>query len=173
LRARRDDIPILAEHFMQRMGRKLGKPLDRIAPETLEKLTAHSWPGNIRDLQNTIERAAVLSSGATLVVDWELGPKPEATNGSHHNGAAHARVDPSAAAAVGHNGTAPLDGPASRADSDQSLEAIERNHIIGILRQTRGVIEGPRGAARLLEMKPSTVRFRMKRLGISKIDYLA
>jgi formate hydrogenlyase transcriptional activator len=53
-----------------------------------------------------------------------------------------------------------------------SLESIERSHIIGTLRQTQGVIEGPRGAARLLDMKPSTVRFRMKKLGISKVDYL-
>jgi formate hydrogenlyase transcriptional activator len=159
LRARRDDIPVLAEHFMRRMGRKLGKPLERIAPETLGELTAHSWPGNIRDLQNTIERAAVLSTGTTLVVDWELGPNAaaaaaqaavsEATTGQH-NGGAHA----------------PAEG------NGQSLESIERSHIVCILRQTRGVIEGPRGAARLLDMKPSTVRFRMKKLGISKIDYL-
>src|SRR6185312_7378751 len=78
LRHRREDIPILAEHFMRRMGRKLGKPLDRIAPATLEKLTAHAWPGHIRDLPNTIERAAVLSTGTTLVVDWDLGPTPVA-----------------------------------------------------------------------------------------------
>ena len=54
----------------------------------------------------------------------------------------------------------------------QSLEVIEREHIIAMLRKTRGVVEGPNGAAQLLEMNPSTVRFRMKKLGISKFDYL-
>ena len=61
LRERRDDIETLAEHFMRRMARKLGKPLDGIDPDTLRALEAYSWPGNIRDLQNTIERAAVLA----------------------------------------------------------------------------------------------------------------
>jgi len=110
-------------------------------------------------LQNTIERAAILSAGPTLEVDWELGPqalpteqKPVATPASHqHNGEAAAVPPP----------------------GEQSLESIERTHILGILRQTRGVIEGPRGAAKLLDMKPSTVRFRMKKLGISKVEYLA
>src|SRR5262245_14653315 len=74
LRERAEDIETLALHFMQRMARKLGKPLRRIEPDTLAKLRAHSWPGNIRDLQNTIERAAVLSLDDTLVVDWDLGP---------------------------------------------------------------------------------------------------
>jgi DNA-binding NtrC family response regulator len=74
LRARQDDIAILAEHFMKRMARKLGKPLSRIAPDAMSKLTAHSWPGNIRELQNTIERASILSAGDTLTVDWDLGP---------------------------------------------------------------------------------------------------
>jgi DNA-binding NtrC family response regulator len=167
LRNRREDIATLAEHFMRRIGRKLGKPFERIAPATLTRLIAHSWPGNIRDLQNTIERAAVLSTGTTLVVDWELGPpvlpteqKTLSSNASHqHNG--------------GPSATSPSDARPRDDGRGQSLESMERSHIIGILRQTRGVIEGPRGAAKLLEMKPSTVRFRMKKLGIAKIDYLA
>ena len=170
LRGRRDDIPILAEHFMRRMARKLGKPLERIAPGTLRLLSAHSWPGNIRDLQNTIERAAVLSPGPELVVDWELGP-------------AEARLAEQAATSLDrgthqHNGSTPIQaednapGATSSTGAAQSLESIERTHIIGTLRRTRGIIEGPHGAARLLEMKPSTVRFRMRKLGISKVDYL-
>ena len=74
LRERPDDIASLATHFMHRMARKLGKPLESIAPATLNKLNNYSWPGNIRDLQNTIERAAVLSSGPVLSVEWDLGP---------------------------------------------------------------------------------------------------
>ncbi len=178
LRQRREDIPILAEHFMRRMARKLGKPLERIAPETLEALIAHTWPGNIRDLQNTIERAAVLARGSELVVDWDLGPSrmiqdtrlwsigPQSVPPADPpagNGAAAQPV-------TGSSGTVTRSDPSG--EELQSLEAIERSHILATLRKTRGVIEGPRGAARLLEMKPSTVRFRMKKLGISKIDYL-
>src|SRR5215470_4527875 len=74
LRERAEDISVLANHFMQRMARKLGKPIKRIAPSTLAQLNRYSWPGNIRDLQNTIERAAVLATGSELVVDWVLGP---------------------------------------------------------------------------------------------------
>ena len=156
LRARREDIGLLAEHFMQRMARKLGKPLRRIAPETLERLTAHDWPGNIRDLQNTIERAAVLSSSEVLAVDWELGPPQPA---------AGADLAPSGGFATA---VAPV-----AADSELlSLEAMERSHIIATLRKTRGVVDGPKGAARLLALKPSTTRFRIKKLGITKSDYL-
>jgi formate hydrogenlyase transcriptional activator len=149
LRERRADIPVLAEYFTQRMARKLGKPLERIAPATLAALNAHSWPGNVRDLQNAIERAAVLASGTTLVVDWDLG-----TGHSHSEGA-----DEGATA----HGAAP---PDSR--SVETLEALERNHIIAMLKRTGGVIEGPNGAARLLGMKPSTVRHRLKKLGIAR-----
>ena len=156
LRARREDIGALAEHFMQRMGRKLGKPLRRIAPATLERLTAHDWPGNIRDLQNTIERAAVLASSDVLAVDWELGPAPLAAVADAAPGSGFVRA------------VAPV-----AADSELlPLEAMERSHIIAILRRTRGVVDGPKGAARLLALKPSTTRFRMKKLGIMKSDYL-
>ena len=144
---------------MQRMARKLGKPLERIAPTTLAQLNRYSWPGNIRDLQNTIERAAVLASGSELIVDWDLGPPAARAN----------------ATAASHMSTGP-DQPLpvrSEASGAQSLEAIEREHIIAMLRRTRGVVEGPRGAAQLLDMNPSTVRFRMKKLSIGKADYLA
>jgi DNA-binding NtrC family response regulator len=139
------------------MARKLRKPLESIAPATLSKLNAYSWPGNIRDLQNTIERAAVLSSGAVLSVDWELGP-PAAAVGAKESGGTP--LIPSGVSA-----------PAGEPEA-QSLEAIEREHIIAMLRKTRGVVEGANGAAQLLDMNPSTVRFRMKKLGISKFDYL-
>src|SRR5262249_31199897 len=159
LRERAEDVSVLANHFMQRMARKLGKPLARIAPATLSLLNRYSWPGNIRDLQNTIERAAVLATGSELIVDWDLGPPAVGAN-----------------AAPGSQISAPpaLPSPARSADAEaQSLEAIEREHIIAMLRRTRGVVEGPRGAAQLLDMNPSTVRFRMKKLSIGKTDYLS
>jgi len=157
LRDRPEDIASLAIHFMHRMARKLGKPIERIAPATLSKLSNYTWPGNIRDLQNTIERAAVLSSGSELSVEWDLAPPASVagTNGSGGASLPQPRV------------SAPIGQPEA-----QSLEAIEREHIIAMLKKTRGVVEGPNGAAQLLDMNPSTVRFRMKKLGISKIDYL-
>jgi DNA-binding NtrC family response regulator len=158
LRERAEDISLLANHFMQRMARKLGKPLERIAPATLTQLNRYSWPGNIRDLQNAIERAAVLATGSELVVDWDLGPP----------------AVPAAAAIAGQTSAREAQPPAQRSSDaeHQSLEAIEREHIIATLRKTRGVVEGPRGAAQLLDMNPSTVRFRMKKLSIGKTDYL-
>jgi DNA-binding NtrC family response regulator len=158
LRARREDIPLLARHFLARVARKLGKRIVRIAPASLERLTRHSWPGNVRDLQNAIERAAVLAAGEELVIDWDLGPgieTPRASPGIEHSDTESRSANVSVSAAA-------------RATS---LEEIERQHIVAVLKQTRGVIEGPNGAARLLDLKPSTARFRIKKLGISRGEY--
>jgi formate hydrogenlyase transcriptional activator len=164
LRERREDIPALALHFLARAARRIGRPLSRIAPETLEKLVAHDWPGNIRDLQNTIERAAILSPGDELRVDWELAPPTRSC-----------LTFASGQSATG-NGADAAAGPAAAADTatsaSLSLHDIERSHFIAVLRRTRGVVEGPHGAAKLLNLKPSTTRFRMKKLGIRKEHYL-
>ena len=128
---------------MRRMARKLGRPLTGIDPDTLRALKSYSWPGNIRDLQNTIERAAVLTPGTSLRIDWDLDPRPAQTSATEHTPAAE----------------------------PQSMQAMERSHIIAILKKTHGVIEGPKGAARLLNMNASTTRFRIKKLGITRADY--
>jgi formate hydrogenlyase transcriptional activator len=151
LRSRAEDIPELAQFFLDRYARKFGKPLRHIEPQTLAMLQAHPWPGNIRDLQNTIERAAILSEGDTLRVTWQLDPGPQSCF----------------AAAASNSNKAPL-AVARTNGSPHSLEEVERQHFIAVLRKTRGVIEGPRGAARLLELKPSTMRFRIKKLGIKR-----
>ncbi len=155
LRARREDIPELAAHFLARSARRLGKQVTRIAPDTLARLCAHDWPGNIRDLQNTIERAAILARGEELRVDWELRSASNGTDESTEPAVANAAPGISAGP-----GEAPL-----------ALEEIERRHFISVLRRTRGVIEGPNGAARLLNLKPSTTRFRMRKLGIGREHY--
>jgi formate hydrogenlyase transcriptional activator len=150
LRARREDIPLLARHFLKRMARRLGKPLDDIEPESMALLINHDWPGNVRDLQNVIERAAILAKGPSIVVDrTQLGAARLPIEG---------RVQ------------TPTPAPVPVSES-QTLADVERTHIISVLRQTRGVIEGAAGAARVLNMKPSTVRYRMKKLGISREDY--
>ena len=158
LRARQEDIPLLAEHFMVRAARRLGRPLQRIAPDTLERLQAHPWPGNIRDLQNVIERAAILSTGEELRVDWELEPAPR--NCIALVPAGSGDVPGRAPTAVPRDGTL------------LSLYELERQHFIAVLRKTGGVIEGPKGAARLLNLKASTTRFRIRKLGIAREDYL-
>jgi DNA-binding NtrC family response regulator len=144
LRDRREDIAPLARHFLHRMARKLGKPLRDFTGETLTTLSRHSWPGNIRDLQNTIERAAILAQGEWVSVDWGLVPDS---------------AGPTVA------------GEPAIQHGLPSLEARERMHIVATLRKTRGIIDGQRGAARLLAVKPSTLRFRMRKLGISKPDF--
>jgi formate hydrogenlyase transcriptional activator len=153
LRDRRDDIPLLATHFMQRAARKLGKRLEKIDADSMQRLVAHGWPGNIRDLQNVIERAAILADNSELVVNWELGP---AVPGSA----------PPLPAAAGNSGNG-ADEPASLA-----LTTLERKHIVDVLKRTRGIIEGPQGAAAMLHLKPSTARFRIRKLGIDRKEYL-
>ena len=151
LRTRPEDVAMLAEHFMRRMASRLGRPLRRIDPDTLARLQAHRWPGNVRELQAVIERAAVQASGDTLVVDWAL----------------------EAGASVTSTPSADTAGDAAANAEVLTLQEVERRHIIAVLKRTRGVIEGPKGAARLLNLKPSTARFRMKKLGISRTDYVS
>ena len=154
MRERPDDIATLATHFMQRAARKLGKRLDRIDSASIQRLVDHSWPGNIRDLQNVIERAAILAGGTELLVNWALGPAPSAAT----------QVAPVADAQA---------GSAEAVDAGSlALQALERRHIVEVLKKTRGVIEGPQGAAQLLRLKPSTARFRIRKLGIHRSEYL-
>ncbi len=157
LRARREDIPALVDHFIERYARKFGRRVAGCAPGVRETLAGYDWPGNIRELQNVIERAMISSPGDKLAIDWELR--------------GHAR----AGAAVATRDGAPMAGlapsPAVAANGDTLVE-VERQHIIAVLKRTAGIVEGPKGAAKLLDMKPSTARYRMKKLGIRKSDYL-
>jgi DNA-binding NtrC family response regulator len=154
LRERREDIPLLAEAFMRHFAKRLGRPLTRLSPATSARLLQHDWPGNVRDLQNVIERAAVLAQGNELVVDWDL----DAAGAS----------PPAAAAPEQPSGSRQVE----RADAEVlSLADLERRHFVEVLRRTGGVIEGPRGAARLLDLKPSTARFRIRKLGIRRSEF--
>ena len=169
LRERRDDIPLLARNFMARMARKLGKPLREIEPASLQKLVAHDWPGNIRDLQNVVERAAVMSAGPMLIVDWPLAATTVAP------------VLPAAANTAPITPAASTDGSTHNGHGEVgvnvvkvcTLESLERQHFITALKQSAGRVEGPTGAARLLGLNPSTARFRIRKLGIRRDDYLA
>jgi formate hydrogenlyase transcriptional activator len=150
LRERRSDIPQLVTFFLDRFSKRFGKRLEAVAQETLERLVSYAWPGNIRELQNIIERAVVLSRGPILELgqDLALAAVPQ---GAQEKPAAYAPQ------------------PASRPPSAiPTLEEVERNHILAILEQTGGVIEGAKGAARTLNLHPNTLRYRMRKLGIKR-----
>ena len=143
LRERRSDIDQLARFFVSRYARNLGKKLTGISPAATQKLLSYSWPGNIRELQNLIERALILCNGPILDLEGDLNnvstspvPLPEVPNADQ----------------------SPL----------KTLQEIERSHILAVLEQTHGVIEGANGAARTLGLHPNTLRHRMEKLGIKR-----
>jgi formate hydrogenlyase transcriptional activator len=153
LRERREDIPVLAGHFLARYGRDQGRTFAALCPETLDKLQTYPWPGNVRELQNVLERAAILSDGPTvLITDTLISPVP---------------IPPMTEAAP----DTPAAGPSAPADAamqPRRLDEAERRHIQLILDETGWTIEGPGGAAAVLGIAPSTLRSRMKKLGIRR-----
>jgi formate hydrogenlyase transcriptional activator len=157
LRERRSDIPQLAMFFLTRFSKKLGKDIQGIAQETLDRLTGYAWPGNVRELQNVIERAVILSRSSVLELDPDLIP---ALTGADSAGTAEKSLE-----------TALPPGPASPPNS--TLEDVERAHIVAVLNQTGGVVEGPRGAAKILGLHPNTLRHRIQKLGLKRSGYHA
>ena len=141
LRERSEDIPLLVNRFAQRFARRMNRTIETIPAETMAALTRYPWPGNIRELQNLIERAVILSHGPVLQVPLQ----------DLDNCAALRRA----------NG------------KDQTLEAAERAHILAILKETRWVLGGTRGAAVRLGINRSTLQFRLKKLGIVRPDICA
>lgn len=139
LRHRRDDVPQLAEFFLSQRSRALGKNVDRIPSETMDALVAYDWPGNIRELQNIIERAIILSPGRDLILAESLhvpGAEPPPSNGL----------------------------------LKQDLERVERQQIVDALDASNWKVKGEGNAASRLGLKPSTLRSRMKRLGIQRLS---
>jgi formate hydrogenlyase transcriptional activator len=131
--------------FLSKFSAKFGRPIERVDRQTMDRLTSYSWPGNIRELQNVIERAVVLSTGPVLRLGADLLPLGDDIEGA---------------------GQEPADG---KDDAPLvSLADAERRHIESILAHTRGVVEGAEGAARILDLHPNTLRSRMKKLGIPK-----
>jgi PAS domain S-box-containing protein len=138
LRDRRDDIPLLVNHFVHRIGRALGKTVAEVPASVLRQLTEYDWPGNVRELQNVLERAVIVSSGDRLWLPEGLTNK-RAVQG---------------------------DKPAAQGKL-RSLQEVEMEHIHAVLQRTAGRIAGPSGAAEILELHPNTLRSRMKKLGVS------
>jgi formate hydrogenlyase transcriptional activator len=139
LRERPEDIPLLVRHFVQQFGRRMNKTIDTIFSETMTMLMRYHWPGNIRELQNVVERAVILSTGPVLNV-----PTNEL----------HLRAD---------------EPPVSNHDAGNlqlTLDGAERQGILTALEKTNWKVAGPQGAAVLLGMHRSTLQSRMQKLGI-------
>jgi formate hydrogenlyase transcriptional activator len=159
LRDRRSDIPELANFFLQRFANKFGRKIQAPAKETMDLLMNYSWPGNIRELQNIIERAVVLATGPVLSVDPAFLPRtPPVGVPRQTSPVAPPAADPLVAENAGR----------SAETSFPSLEHMERNHILAALKRSAGVIDGPRGAARILNLHPNTLRSRMSKLGVNR-----
>src|SRR5262249_3943848 len=118
LRERAEDIPLLVRFLVDKFATRTGRRFDGVSPETMRRLVAYQWPGNIRELETVLRRPVTLAPGPPLALesDADLPPAPAAP-------------------------AADLPAP--------TLEAVERRHILTVLRQTQWVIEGPRGAAQI------------------------
>jgi len=142
LRERQEDIPLLVRHFVHQFARRMGRYIETIPRETMNALVQWSWPGNVRELENLVERSVILSEGNVLRVPLEE---------------------------IQARGAMSID---NSAEEDHTLDNTERQHIVRILRETRGVISGRNGAAQRLGLKRTTLQSKMQRLGITRKDYL-
>lgn len=148
LRSRKEDIPPLAEHFLEPMSRRMNRPLARLTQVNLLELQSYDWPGNVRELQNVIERAVITSRGGGLEFDLPRDPKSESALLSAQN---TMRSD-----TVGE------------VVPEAEMRRRERENILAALDKSGGKIYGAGGAAELLGIKPTTFASRIQKMGISK-----
>jgi formate hydrogenlyase transcriptional activator len=157
LRERREDVPLLVRYFVQKFSRRLNKVVEYVPADAMTALANYSWPGNIRELENFIERAVLLSPGKELRI-----PISELLNAT---GAPSTAISsPRSSTAHGGNNSDEVSAPASI----PTLEQAEREHILRALQQTQWRIGGPKGAAALLDMKRTTLQARMRKLNIRR-----
>jgi formate hydrogenlyase transcriptional activator len=146
LRERRSDIPQLVAFYIARFSKRLGKKVDGVSRESMENLMNYPWPGNIRELQNVIERTVILTTEPTLRLDRQLMPILASAGSSS---------EPEMSTATFESSSQIL-----------TLDEADRKHILAALQFTDGVIDGPKGAAKILNIHPNTLRHRLKKLGI-------
>ncbi len=147
LRDRKEDLPLLAAHFLDKAVKKLKLPPARLTPAHLAQFQNYDWPGNVRELQNMIERALILAQNGVLWFDLPDNPRP--------------------------TGPAPAPTPPNKAGaatilSDHELRRRERENVLAALEKTAWKIHGPGGTAELLGVKPTTLISRIKKMGLKK-----
>jgi transcriptional regulator with GAF, ATPase, and Fis domain len=143
-----EDVPALAAAFAQRFAQRIGRPVAALMPDDARRLQGYAWPGNVRELQNVIERAVITAVDGRLNLDRAL---PDVAPGS-------AAPAPAVVA------------DASTIRTLKDLEELERDNLRRALEAAQGRIAGERGAAALLGMNPSTLRSRLKALGLKAAE---
>ena len=143
LRERKEDIPLLAMHFVKKLEKKLGKTIEGLSPASYKAMNNYPWPGNIRELEHILERTAISAHTSILDVELPLGNVDFTTQSTE-----------SMVNLIG-------------------LDELESRHIVSVLRYTKGRIRGEGGAAQILKIKPTTLEARMKKLGIVKTHVLS
>ena len=143
LRERPEDIPLLASHFVKQICSRLGRPPARLRKADVERMQSYSWPGNIRELQNIIERALITSKGPDLLIDMPVGQSDA--------------VRPAEAGSPQVSGIL----------TEEQLRALEKDNLNAALTACGGKIFGADGTAALLGIKPTTLASRLKRFGIA------
>jgi PAS domain S-box-containing protein len=156
LRDRREDVPMLVSFLVTKFAQRVGKPITAVGARTMERLRDYPWPGNVRELENVLERAVILATGRILDIASDVLTMPAAARDTAERPGVE---DVEADAAAGH---------VTAGRPQRSLEDVEREYIVSILRQTNWLITGPRGAAKILDINPSTLRNRIKKLGLTK-----
>jgi formate hydrogenlyase transcriptional activator len=144
LRERQGDIPLLVRHFTQQFSRRMKKAMDTIPSAAMDALCRYHWPGNIRELQNVIERAVIISTGPALSIDVSDLKLPKSDRTAERSASSNSA-----------NGTL-----------HNVLEETERQQILKALKQSNWVVAGPNGAAAHLGMKRTTLQQRIHKLGI-------
>jgi formate hydrogenlyase transcriptional activator len=146
LRERAEDIPLLVRHFAEELSLRMNKTIETIPSETMKALCQYPWPGNIRELQNVIERSVILSSGTTLNV--RVAELPQQTSRDE------SKAIPNELR------------PARRRAVRNVIAEVNRDEILRALKEAGGLVGGPNGAASRLGLKRTTLITRMKKLGI-------
>jgi formate hydrogenlyase transcriptional activator len=156
LRERRDDIPQLVQHFVEVFSRRMGKRIDQIPQTTMNAFSTYDWPGNVRELQNLVERAMIRSDNGVL-------PNPLSTSQASGGSVFKLGAD---LLPIEKSDRRIEPGAVPEPESTDSLEDIQRLHILRVLERTGWVISGPKGAGAILNVHPNTLRSLMDRLGI-------
>jgi transcriptional regulator with GAF, ATPase, and Fis domain len=152
---------LLVHFLVNKFALRIGKQFDGVSAATMQRLMEYSWPGNIRELENVLERAIILVTGGTLEIGSDLLPR---------SSPALAERQPPDPESTPFNCLLAVPQPTA-GKGQPSLEAVEHNYILTVLQQANWVITGPRGAARILDLHPSTLRNRMKKLGITRASH--